>query len=267
MAHIIYPEFFTYCWSMDYFCHDIRRMRSIYSESIVKPFENPEKSADCMREKVWQNPEAYLEFPFDDGDHIDDYYCSVEACAFREYMILTNMQYRTRILWICCIFEMWEQNLSFHMLQDLSNSRFPMTEAQKNNLFNGFCTFQSIFSSEMFDCSENKCILTDFPRYEELRELHLLVNAAKHGRGKSLERLYKDFGKYKISDTNAFHMFDGTTIYSPTLNITDDDFNRFCDVLTDFCTWIPAHILITNIDAFNAKVLGMSRKTGGQDEV
>ena len=262
MSHIICPEFWTNCWPKEYFCHNIKRMSSLYKECITKPFENPEKSADAIKEKVLQNPSEYL------GDTLDGDYGSIaEEYAFCEYGIIKDMQYRTRLLWICCIFEMWEQNLSCHILQDLCNSQFPITENQKNNLFNGFDTFKHLFSSEMFDGTDDKCILTDFPKYKELQELHLLVNAIKHGRGSSLERLYKYFEKYNAGKEKVFKLYDGATLYTPTLNITDDDFCRFCNVLTDFWDWIPVHIVITNIGAFQEKVLNRKHRRSGQNEV
>lgn len=262
MTHVIRPEFFTNCWPKNYYAYDIRRMSSLYSKCIIKPFENPEKHADSLREQILQNPVEYLEDASD-----DDYIYVAEDYAVREYGLIKDMQYRTKVLWICCIFEIWEQNMSRHILQDLCNADFPMTEAQKNNLFNGFNTFKAIFSGEMFGGTESKCILSDFPRYKELRELHILVNALKHGRGSSLNRLYSDYPRYKIGGQGIFQVFEGTTIYTPTLNITDDDFYRFCNVLIDFWKWIPSHIIITNIEAFKEKVLNRSRGSGEQNEI
>lgn len=261
MAHIICPEFWTNCWPKEYFCHNIKRMSSLYKECITKPFENPEKSADAIKEKVLQNPSEYL------GDTLDGDYGSIaEEYAFYEYGIIKDMQYRTRLLWICCIFEMWEQNLSHHIVQDLDNSKYPLTEAQKNKLFGGFKIFKSIFSEEMFANAEYECILKDFPRFEELEEIHFLVNAIKHGRGQSLASLLKKYQKYKMNEQGISAAFKGTTIYSQTLNVTDDDFYRFCNVLIDFWKWIPSHIAITEIGAFEKKVPKVSKKEG-KDEI
>lgn len=257
MPHIIFPEFWTNCWPKEYFCHNIKRMSSLYKECITKPFENPEKSADAIKEKVLQNPSEYL------GDTLDGDYGSIaEEYAFCEYGIIKDMQYRTRLLWICCIFEMWEQNLSHHIIQDLENVKYGLSENQKNKLFGGFYIFKTIFSKEMFANAEYECILKDFPRFKELDEMHLLVNAIKHGRGSSLEKLYKDYPKYKMSEQGISAAFKGTTIYSQTLNVTDDDFYRFCIVLIDFWKWIPSHIVITEIGAFEKKVPKDPKKEG-----
>lgn len=257
MPHIIYPEFWTYCWPKNYFCHNIKRMASLYKECITKPFENPKKSAEDIREKILQNPSEYLDDTFD-----VDYASMAEGYAFCEYGIVTDMQYRTRLLWICCILEMWEQNLSHHIVQDLENSKYLLTEYGKNKLFGGFKIFKNIFSKEMFANAEYECILENFPRFNELQEMHDLVNAIKHGRGQSLARLFKDYPKYKMSEQNVSLAFKGTTIYSQTLNVTDDDFCRFCDVLIEFWKWIPDRIVIGNIVAFENKVLNGGKKDG-----
>lgn len=247
MAHTIYPEFWTNCWSKDYLCYDIKRMCSMYKDHISKLFENPERSADNLKTQMLKHPGEYWDGECDEAD----FAYRVEECAVHEYGITKDMQYRTRLLWICCILELWEQNLSRCITQDLCNSKFSLTEPQKNSLFNGFRTFENIFSSEMFKGTEQRCILSDFPRFDELKELSLLVNAIKHGRGKSLNSLYKHYPKYKMDEASAFAE---TTIYTQTLNVSDDDFYRFCDVLIDFWIWLPTHIVITNIDAFRAKL-------------
>lgn len=257
MAHAIYPEFWTYTWPKNYFCHNIKRMSSLYKEYITKPFEDPEKSADAIKEKILQNPSEYYDDTFD-----NDYVGMAEEYAFCEYGIIKDMQYRARLLWICCIFEMWEQNLSHHIVQDLDNSKYPLTETQKNRLFGGFNIFKTIFSKKMFTEAEYECILKDFPRFKELEEMHFLVNAIKHGRGQSLTSLLEKYKKYKMSERNVSLAFKGTTIYSQTLNVTDDDFYRFCNVLIDFWKWIPAHIVITNIAAFEQTVPKEPKREG-----
>ncbi len=232
-------------------------MSSLYKECITKLFENPEKSADDISERILQNPSEYLDDTFD-----DDYTSMAEEFAFCEYGIIKDMQYRTRLLWICCIFEMWEQNLSHHIVQDLENSKYELSEYQKNRLFNGFCIFKTIFSKKMFPSAEYECILENFPRFNELREMHFLVNAIKHGRGQSLDNLYRHYPKYEMSKQDISAAFKGTTIYSQTLNVTDDDFYRFCDVLIEFWKWIPARIVIGNIVAFENEVLKDGKKDG-----
>lgn len=236
------PELWTNCWPKNYLCYELKRISSLYKKYIVKPFESPENSAERIQEEMLQNPHEYSLDLLDEAD----FYCEMENRAYCEYLIITDMQYRSRLTWICCILEMWEQNLSQHILQDFYNSKIQLTESQKDKLFNGFLTFEKIFSEKMCQKVGHQCILQSFPRYKELKELHLLVNAIKHGRGSSLSKLYKEYPRYKCKDSKSF-AFEGTTIYTKTLNVVDDDFYRFCDVLIDFWKWIPEHIVITNI--------------------
>lgn len=245
MGHIHYPELWTNCWPKNYLCYELKRISSLYRKYIVKPFESPENSAERIQEEMLRNPN---EFSLDLLGE-PDYYCEVENRAYCEYLIITDMQYRTRLTWICFILEMWEQNLSQHILQDFSNSKIQLTEDQMNKLFYGFSAFDKLFSEKMCQKVEYQCILQSFPRYEELKELHILVNAIKHGRGTSLSNLYKKYPKYKYED-GLSSAFEGTTIYTKTLNVSDNDFYRFCDVLIDFWKWIPEHIVITNIAGF-----------------
>lgn len=268
MTHKFYPEFWTSSWPKDYFCYDIKRICELYKEKITKAFEDPQRSADELQKKMLEHPDEYCEGIQDESD----FSYMMEKRIFHEYDIIKDMQYRTRLLWICCILEIWEQNLSSCIVQDLNNSRVnegdKLTDSQANNLYNGLSTFKLLFSNRMFEKSNRKCtleglnakcVLEEFPRYKEIEELNYLVNAIKHGQGQSLDNLYKRYPKYRIKGQGIHEMFAETTIFTQTLNVNDDDFFRFGDVLIDFWRWIPRHIVITNLNDFKDKILDKNK--------
>lgn len=144
-----------------------------------------------------------------------------------------DINYRIRVAWIMLTYEFWEQQLKSFL--------FFITEqagAKKPDLK----YFNNCISC-IKDITDGVDV-TKFLSYDVIKEMRLLVNVIKHAEGNSFDELNKmrpDLFVREKDPVDGSDIPDAlqinkiyTSIYGRTINITDDDYYKYCDGLKLF---------------------------------
>ena len=97
---------------------------------------------------------------------------------------LRNLEYSMKLMNICCVSEMWEQDL-YNFLKEKG-----LVEV----LSNDYRTTKRIFEQHFPTCA-----ISNYPKIEEMRAL---VNAIKHGEGNSLNNIRRMTADSILADSN-----------------------------------------------------------------
>ena len=204
------------------FKNQLTGMRDMYFEKISPIFEDPEGQAKQYEEKLLEET----------TEAIEDIY----LLPFRRYLLIDAMEYRTLCMWLSCLRQVWEQQIF----------RYAEKEATKNSLLglpkpkNSINGMKEYFLK--FDVSFGK-----MPCWSKIEELGLLVNVLKHAEGQSADKLRKlrpDYFKIKnpIGIEDSLKCYNSALI-ERTLNITNDDFEKYYNSLIEFWDRIPEHMI------------------------
>ena len=141
---------------------------------------------------------------------------------------LKNIEYSMKLMNICCLSETWEQDL-FNFLKEKG-----ITESRSNDYNETKKSFEDEYSS---------CKISNYPLIIEMRAL---VNAIKHGEGRSLTNIRRLTGDSILADSNLGEIdvsgeirrkkqieFDGNTLTSRTLNV-DGKLEIYSDAIVKF---------------------------------
>jgi len=215
----------------------------LFTERIYPVFENAEEDAQAFQNEKWED---FMQRPvsedcdIDPGDYVDDFI----DIGYERFEILSLMRYRTLVMWISCLCQIWEQQL-FKLIIDESehhNSGFTLKTRAVD-----FGKVKEVYSKFGFDFET----LAYWSKIDELREL---VNTVKHGEGRAANKLrnYRsDFFDMGCSSLSSFGNagndtlnFNGSTLLEETLNISTNDFKQYLDALIAFWNDIPEHMTL-----------------------
>ena len=146
---------------------------------------------------------------------------------------LKNLEYSMKLMNICCVSEMWEQDL-YNFLKEKG-----LIEV----LSNDYRTTKRIFEQHFPTCA-----ISNYPKIEEMRAL---VNAIKHGEGNSLTNIRRMTADEILADSNLGVAnadgsitkkkqieFDNNTLTSRTLNV-DGKLQTYGEAIVEF--WQDVH--------------------------
>ena len=166
-------------------------------------------------------------------DRIDDPSIDSTEIFDVEMENLKNLEYSMKLMNICCVSEMWEQDL-YNFLKEKG-----LIEV----LSNDYRTTKRIFEQHF-----PACAISNYPKIEEMRAL---VNAIKHGEGNSLTNIRRMTADGILADSNIGEIsedgtvtkkkqieYDGNTLTSRTLNV-DGKLQIYGDVIVEF--WQDVH--------------------------
>jgi hypothetical protein len=166
-------------------------------------------------------------------DRIDDPSIDPTEIFDVEMENLKNLEYSMKLMNICCVSEMWEQDL-YNFLKDKG-----LIEV----LSNDYRTTKRIFEQHFPTCA-----ISNYPKIEEMRAL---VNAIKHGEGNSLTNIRRMTADGILADSNIGEIsedgtvtkkkqieYDGNTLTSRTLNV-DGKLQTYGDAIVEF--WQDVH--------------------------
>ncbi len=141
---------------------------------------------------------------------------------------LKNIEYSMKLMNICCLSETWEQDL-FNFLKEKG-----LTESRSNDYSETKASFEEEYE---------ECKISNYPLIVEMRAL---VNAIKHGEGRSLTNIRRMTGDSILADSNIGEVdehgeiskrkqieFDGNTLTSRTLNV-DGKLEIYSDAIVKF---------------------------------
>ena len=131
-----------------------------------------------------------------------------------EMEMLRNLKYSMKLMNICCLSETWEQDL-YNFLKDKGLIRV---------FSNDYRETKRVFEQAYPSCAISK--------YHKIEEMRALVNAIKHGEGKSFANIRRLTSDSILADSNLGVIdkkgvatrkkqieFDGNTLTSRTLNV------------------------------------------------
>lgn len=141
---------------------------------------------------------------------------------------LKNIEYSMKLMNVCCLSEIWEQDL-YNFLKE---------KGLIVVLSNDYQNIKRIFEQEYPTCK-----ISNYPQIQEMRAL---VNAIKHGEGNSLSNIRRITSDTILADSNFGEEnsngeiikkkqieFDNNTLTSRTLNV-DGKLQTYCDTLVKF---------------------------------
>ena len=147
---------------------------------------------------------------------------------------LRNLEYSMKLMNICCVSEMWEQDL-YNFLKEKGFIEV---------LSNDYRTTKRIFEQHFPTCA-----ISNYPKIEEMRAL---VNAIKHGEGNSLNNIRRMTADGILADSNLGFTnadgsttkkkqidFDGNTLTSRTLNV-EGKLQTYGEAIVEF--WQDVHV-------------------------
>ena len=127
---------------------------------------------------------------------------------------LRNIEYSMQLMNICCLSETWEQDL-YNFIKEKG-----LNEIRSNDIGR---------TIEAFERGYSECAVSKYPLIAEMRAL---VNAIKHGEGRSLTNIRRITSDAILADSNIGEMnergeivkrkqidFDNNTLTSRTLNV------------------------------------------------
>lgn len=115
-----------------------------------------------------------------------------ETCIEDEYRKLNLFKYRCELLLICCLSEVWEQNL-FLLLKNIYDDPQIRLSGQRKPVINSYDIIKQL-------CKE--WLNTDIDSYKTISEMRRFTNTIKHGLGRSLEKLEQEIGESIYLDSN-----------------------------------------------------------------
>lgn len=224
-----------YLWKdlRDKYIFDLTQIRELFFERIQPVFANAEKEATEYQNKMWED---LMNKPcYNEEDAIDpaDFVDSIQEAAFDKYEILSLMQYRNISMWISCMCQVWEQQLFSFVYHEAQSEGIKYDEY---DLKKGYG-----FSKEIFEWHQQP--FESLVCWPKIKELRALVNVIKHSEGDSEQKLRKmrpdyfvqDIGDKKYDLLSLYH----STLLDATLQIEDQDFIDYYDVLVAFWNELP----------------------------
>lgn len=221
------------------FISEIDKIKDFYFERLKRALSvNPEIEAQQYRNEKWEQiisqccSEKYSDF----NEVIEQ----VDYEGFLYYNLLNKGNYRILAMWICCLYETWEQQVLCFIRQEIDNG-----DLYNEKIPQKYEGIERLWKRYGMDIKKWKC-------WEKLNECRLVTNVIKHGEGQSekeLRQLRSNLFEFKnsncegqIDSINLYH----TTLDEITLNITEQDLIDYSGALIDFWKSIPVNCYILN---------------------
>ena len=217
------------------FKDQIRLFLETYTARIHPLFSNIEEEAKKIADNHYQELGTY--FNPDCHDESDFAEAAWEK-GLEYYDGISLMEYNSLLMWISTLYQFWEQQVRKFLYDEISHT---------HNIgeFKDFCSiriideFKNIFSQ--FDQD-----ITSFLSWANIDELRLLTNVIKHGDGRaatSLANIRPDIFSSEHLSTNLLDLYK-TTLANRVLNVTKDDFVRYCESLIKFWDELPERMYL-----------------------
>lgn len=209
----------------------MRDFDQMFTGKVFPIFEDPEKQADAVAEKYWQEQMA---MPVVDDSDVDASEVAEDAEARGEAYYLTLASMHTTVL-----------NLFAAGLHHLF-------EQQSGELFRTYTgTNVAASVTDLREHLKDSCgiDIETAPGWSRLEELRLVANVVKHAEGRSAEDLravnpdyfrepmlrQPEFAGIPSSDRQV-----GTPLAGEDIYVTKDDYDGFVTAVTEFWDWLAS---------------------------
>lgn len=211
------------------FINDIEEMRDIFHEKLYA-------SVDCdfeseLTEYERKLHEEYISTAQTDSDRamgdVEFDLSEIESKLAKRYFLLKTTQYRMIAMWICCLCEVWEQQLQIILKLEYENGDLLI-----KSIPDKWAEVKKIYFEHTINFEE-------FPDWKTLDEMRLLVNVIKHGEGFSEEKLRQKRPElFMVNDYDGFSIYHSALI-TQTLNLNKADIDKFSDCIIEFWKHYP----------------------------
>lgn len=231
---------FIYLYEMQRrnFVTEIDKTKDIYFDRLKKALSaDPEKEAGQYCDGRWEQLlRRTCSGDCSDPSNLAEH---VEYESFLYYDLLQKSNYRILAMWICCLYETWEQQVLYFIRQEIENG--DLREEKVPQKYDGI---ERLWKKYGMNIKEWNC-------WTKLNECRLVTNTIKHGEGQSereLREMRPDL--FEFQNSICGRKFDRLRLYHSTineitLNITERDLENYADALMEFWELIPTnqHIL------------------------
>ena len=157
----------------------------------------------------------------------------IEGKIAERYYLLCTTRYRVIAMWICCLCEVWEQQLQLFLKLEKQNG-----DLLDNYKLEWWKQVKRAYLEYGIDFEK-------FSSWQKLKELRLLVNVIKHGEGDSKKDLQKERPDlFLINNTDRFSLYHSSLI-CPTLNLSEKDIDSFANVIIEFWECFPSNTYLS----------------------
>lgn len=218
---------------------EILLFKNTFKERVFPAFSNIEKEADKISNDFYNNAmnTSYSYYDNIDPAEIAENATEIGVDYYEKYSL---MRYNTLAMWISMLYQFWEQQVR-KFLYDEESHCFKID-------FKKFCTsgikdIKEEFKYHNINIEKLRC-------WASINELRLVCNTLKHGDGSSAQELKNIrpsfFTREGFEEYDLLLMYN-TTLLEETLNINDQVFYDFCDVLVEFWYELPERMYSNEI--------------------
>ena len=207
------------------YINQIKWIYDLYVERIEPTFANPEEEAYEYMDKLSRDM-MYSSAAEDDPNGCLQ---TIYDFGVEHFEILSSMQFRTLGMWISCMSQVWEQQLYSFIMHEATMEGIVYVDND--------ATFA--FSDEVLKAHSIYYGRIQHGIIDEMRDV---VNVLKHGQGPSEKRLRKKRPELFIRDGRDVLANNNATLLEPSLQITTEDFKKYCDALIEFWEKVPEYV-------------------------
>ncbi|MBI6873438.1 hypothetical protein [Clostridium aciditolerans] len=210
---------------------EILLFKNTFKERVFPVFKNVEQEAEKLSNDIYND---FMNRTCSEYDIIDPYDIAEHATeiGIDYYEKYSLMRYNTLAMWISMLYQFWEQQVR-KFLYDEERNYFSID-------FKRFCSSGINDIKEEFNYHNTN--IEKLQCWHSIKELRLICNTLKHGDGGSAQELKKIrpdfFTREGLEEYDLLSMYN-TTLLEEVLNIKEEDFYNFCDILTSFWDELP----------------------------
>ncbi|MCD4751961.1 MAG: hypothetical protein K8R40_02705 [Anaerolineaceae bacterium] len=229
------PQLYLYKHLRDQFKEELTQIKELFFERIEPVFSDTEGEANQYKEEMIEAAKN-SEFIGELDDEKSDLSTWIMEESYERYTTFEIMKYRTLAMWISCMCQVWEQQISMFLKKDLTAQGLKIYN--ENNLVTVYSIKDVWDILKLFQVD-----VTTLQCWSKVKEMRQLVNVIKHGDGVSAEKLKRmrpDFfnGDNELILSGGMAKF-GVSLLDTTLAISNQDFIEYYNALIQFWTELP----------------------------
>lgn len=201
---------------------------------LLSQFDNMEAEAEKATNEYLEKMSSYFNPDIHDPS---DFYDSANDKGIEFYQLLSEMHDNTRISVIAGMYHQWDKKIREWIIQEIRYWHSGENAAKS--------IWKACFSEIIDFFISIKINVHQFPGYDRLDAMRLIVNVFKHGNGTSLEELkssYPEFLSGSLGDKNyqiSLSFTDHTH-----LKVSDLNLDQFSEAILTFWGEIPKEIYL-----------------------
>ena len=224
----------TYLWSQQRI-QFIKTHLFVYDEAkrrILSQFNNIEDEATEIENKYLSEGSSH--YYYNEIDPSSIYEDAFEK-GYEYYDLLSNMKIQVQLNTLSLIFHHWNTTLRDWLAKELSHS-FKDDFVEKIAYSQNIKTVYDFFNELDWSVELQ-------PFFKKLDAMRLIVNIYKHGNGKSLEDLRKNYPQYLNKEKTNSDFFPSLLQHSD-LKVTEEHIDEFSDSIISFWQNIPEYLYL-----------------------